>query len=167
MKQEVKRNYLEINSLQDLKESKLPSEDYSLELLDPINFQLNKFFYKNIGKKHNWVDRLIWSEQQWIDYILSKKVKTYVFKHKDDLAGFFELIFHHEKNEVEIAYFGILEEYQNKKLGSYLLSKAIKKSFKENINRVWVHTCSLDHKNALTNYINRGMKIFKTEIIKI
>ena len=167
MKQEVKRNYLEINSLQDLKESKLPSEDYSLELLDPINFQLNKFFYKNIGKKHNWVDRLIWSEQQWIDYILSKKVKTYVFKHKDDLAGFFELIFHHEKNEVEIAYFGILEEYQNKKLGSYLLSKAIKKSFKENINRVWVHTCSLDHKNALTNYIDRGMKIFKTEIIKI
>ena len=81
MKQEVKRNYLEIHSLQDLKESKLPSEDYSLELLDPINFQLNKFFYKNIGKKHNWVDRLIWSEQQWIDYILSKKVKTYVFKH--------------------------------------------------------------------------------------
>jgi len=167
VKKEVKRNYLEIKSLQDLKESKLPSEDYSLELLDPINFQLNKFFYKNIGKKHNWVDRLIWSEQQWIDYILSKKVKTYVFKHKDDLAGFFELIFHHEKKEVEIAYFGILEEYQNKKLGSYLLSKAIKKSFKENINRVWVHTCSLDHKNALTNYINRGMKIFKTEIIKI
>ena len=167
MKQEVKRNYLEINSLQDLKESKLPSEDYSLELLDPINFQLNKFFYKNIGKKHNWVDRLIWSEQQWIDYILSKKVKTYVFKHKDDLAGFFELIFHHEKKEAEIAYFGILEEYQNKKLGSYLLSKAIKKSFKENINRVWVHTCSLDHKNALNNYIDRGMKIFKTEILKI
>ena len=53
MIQEVKRNYLEINSLQDLKESKLPLEDYSLELLDPINFQLNKFFYKNIGKKHN------------------------------------------------------------------------------------------------------------------
>ena len=156
MKQEVKRNYLEINSLQDLKESKLPSEDYSLELLDPINFQLNKFFYKNIGKKHNWVDRLIWSEQQWIDYILSKKVKTYVLKYKNDLVGFFELIFHYENKEVE-----------NKKLGSYLLSKAIKKSFVENINRVWVHTCSLDHKNALNNYIDRGMKIFKTEIIKI
>ena len=46
MKQEVKRNYLEINSLEDLKESKLPSEDYSLDLLDPINFQLNKFFIK-------------------------------------------------------------------------------------------------------------------------
>jgi GNAT superfamily N-acetyltransferase len=72
-----------------------------------------------------------------------------------------------KKKEVEIAYFGLLEEFQKKKLGSYLLSLAIQKSFKENINRVWVHTCSLDHKNALNNYIARGMKIFKTETIKI
>ena len=167
MKEEVKRNYLEISSINDLNEGNKPSEDYSLNLIDPINFQLNKFFYKNIGKKHKWVDRLIWNEQKWIDYVSSEKVKTYVLKNKDDLVGFFELIFHFEKKEVEIAYFGILEEYQNKKLGSFLLSEAIKRSFDENINRVWLHTCSLDHKNALNNYIARGMKIFKSEIVKI
>ena len=167
MTEEVKRNYLEISSLKDLNEGNKPSEDYSLNLIDPINFQLNKFFYKNIGKKHKWVDRLIWNEQTWIDYVSSKKVKTYVLKNKDDLVGFFELIFHYEKKEVEIAYFGIIEEYQNKKLGSFLLSEAIKRSFDQNINRVWLHTCSLDHKNALNNYIARGMKIFKSEIVKI
>ena len=167
MIQEIKRNYLEINSLQDLKEGILPSNDYSLILLDPINFQLNKFFYKSIGNNHRWVDRLIWTEAQWIDYVSREKVKTYIFKYNEDLVGFFELIFHHENKEVEIAYFGILKEYQNKKLGSHLLSQAIKRSFSEKINRVWVHTCSLDHKNALKNYIARGMKIFKTEKIKI
>ena len=167
MTEEVKRNYLEINSIQDLIEVTKPTIDYSLNLLEPTNFQLNKFFYKNIGKKHKWVDRLIWMESQWIDYVSDKKVSTYVFKHNDDLAGFFELIFHSEIKEVEIAYFGLLEEFQNKKLGSYLLSEAIKKSFIKNINRVWVHTCTLDHKNALKNYIARGMKIFKKEIIKI
>ena len=167
MTEEVERNYLEINSINDLKEGINPSDNYILILLDPINFQLNKFFYKNIGKKHKWVDRLIWDEQRWIDYVSSQKVKTYVLKNKDDLVGFFELIFHYEKNEVEIAYFGILEEYQNKKLGSYLLSQAIKKSFNKNVNRVWLHTCSLDHKNALNNYVARGMKIFKSEIVKI
>tara|TARA_B100000161_G_scaffold182621_1_gene131645 strand:- start:9 stop:512 length:504 start_codon:yes stop_codon:yes gene_type:complete len=164
---EVKRNYLEISSLNDLKEASKPSDDYTLNLIDPINFQLNKFFYKNIGKKHKWVDRLIWNEQKWIDYVSSNKVKTYILKNKDDLVGFFELIFHFEKKEVEIAYFGILEEYQNKKLGSFLLSEAIKKSFVQNIGRVWLHTCSLDHKNALNNYIARGMKIFKSEVVKI
>ena len=164
---EVQRNYLEINSIKDLNDAIEPNDDFSLNLLKPINFQLNKFFYKNIGKKHKWVDRLVWTEAQWIDYVSNKNVKTYVFKFKDDLAGFFELILHSEKKEVEIAYFGLLEEFHNKKLGSYLLSQAIKKSFTENINRVWVHTCTLDHKNALKNYISRGMKIFKTETIKI
>ena len=167
MIKEVKRNYLEINSIKDLKETNQVFDDFSIVLVDPDNFQLNKFFYKNIGKKHRWVDRLIWSEQQWIDYVSSSKVKTYVLKNKDDPIGFFELIFHLENKEVEIAYFGILEEYQNKKLGSFLLSEAIKKSFYENINRVWLHTCSLDHENALKNYLARGMKIFKSEIVKI
>ena len=167
MTEEVQRNYLEINSIQDLIKVIEPEGDYSLDLLDPINFQLNKFFYKDIGKKHKWIDRLVWTEAQWIDYISNKNVKTYLLKYKDDLAGFFELIFHCEKKEVEIAYFGLLEEFQNKKLGSYLLSKAIEKAFKKSVGRVWVHTCSLDHKNALNNYIARGMKIFKTETIRI
>ena len=167
MTEEVKRNYLEINSLKDLNEGNKPSENYSLSLINPINFQLNKFFYKNIGKNHKWVDRLAWSEEKWINYVSNESVKSYVFKFKDDLVGFFELIFHQEKNETEIAYFGILEEYQNKKLGSYLLSEAIKKSFETKVNRVWVHTCSLDHKNALNNYISRGMKVFKKETVTI
>ena len=167
MTQEVKRNYLEINSIEDLKEGNKPSDDYSLKLIDPIDFQLNKFFYKNIGKNHKWIDRLVWPEEKWINYLSDNKVKTYVLKYKDDLVGFFELIFREDDREVEIAYFGILEEYRNRKLGSYLLSEAIKKCFEFEIKRVWLHTCSLDHKHALNNYISRGMKIFKSEKINI
>ena len=165
MTEEVKRNYLEINSLQDLIEGNKPSEDYSLSLIDPISFQLNKFFYKNIGKKHKWVDRLTWSEEKWIKYVSSKNVNSYVLKHRDDLVGFFELIFHPENNETEIAYFGILEEYIGKGYGGFLLSEALRIGFK-NAKRIWVHTCSLDHPNAIENYKSRGMKIFKTEILK-
>ena len=167
MIKEVKRNYLEIYSHQELKEGNKPSEDYSLNLIKSTNFQLNKFFYKNIGKKHNWVDRLVWTDTQWIDYVSNKNVRTFILRNKDDLVGFFELIYHYEKKEVEIAFFGILEEYQNKKLGSYLLSEAIKNSFKKDIDRVWLHTCSLDHKNALGNYLARGMRIFKSETLNI
>tara|TARA_B100000035_G_scaffold112354_1_gene95344 strand:- start:58 stop:561 length:504 start_codon:yes stop_codon:yes gene_type:complete len=161
----VERNYLEINFLKDLKESPHFSEKYSVNLVDPDDFQLNKFFYKNIGKNHHWIDRLAWTEKQWIEYVSDKDVKTYVLKNEKDLAGYFELNLHPQKNEVEIAYLGLLEEYHNKKLGSYLLSIAIKNSFLNKPKRVWVHTCSLDHKNALNNYIARGMKIFKTETV--
>ena len=167
MNKKINRNYLEINSLNELVESNKPATEYLIELIDPPDFQLNKFFYKSIGKNHNWVDRLVWTEKQWVEFTKNKNVKTFVLKNKGDLAGYFELIFHKDKNEIEIAYLGILEEYQNKKLGSYLLSTAIKKSFINNPNRVWVHTCSLDHRNALSNYLSRGMKIFKKESIII
>ena len=167
MNKKIDRNYLEIYSLSELKETKNPSSEFVLELINPPNFQLNKFFYKEIGKNHHWVDRLIWSDKQWIEYTTNNNIKTYIFKKKKDLVGYFELIFHEDKKETEIAYLGILEEYLNKNLGSYLLSNAIKKSFSNKQKRVWVHTCSLDHKNALNNYLSRGMKIFKKETILI
>jgi len=163
----IERNYLEINSLTELNSSTVSSDDYLVKLIDPVDFEINKFFYKNIGKKHHWVDRLSWTNEQWIKYTSDEKLKTYVLQKNNDLAGYFELISHTEINEVEIAYLGLLEEYQNKKLGSYLLSSAIKNSFLNNPKRVWVHTCSLDHKNALNNYISRGMRIFKKETISL
>ncbi len=167
MNKKIVRNYLEINSLKDLNDKNISPVGYVIELLQPADFQVNKFFYKNIGKKHHWVDRLIWTENQWAEYTSNEKLETYILKNRNDLAGYFELIIHHNENEVEIAYLGLLEEYQNKKLGSYLLSSAIRSSFSHNPQRVWVHTCSLDHKNALKNYTSRGMKIFKKETITV
>ena len=167
MSKKVERNYLEINSIEELNEPDNLLPDFIIELVQPDDFKLNKFFYKNIGKSHHWVDRLIWTDKQWMNYTSDRSVKTFVLKKKDDLAGYFELIMHKDKKEVEIAYLGLLEEYHNQKLGSFLLSSAIRNSFKEKTNRVWVHTCSLDHKNALKNYLSRGMKIFKKETISI
>ena len=167
MTNKIERNYWEIKSLKDLKDHKTRLDNYYIQNIEPADFQINKFFYKNIGKKHQWADRLVWTEKKWIEYTSSEKVKTFVLKKNLDFAGYFELIIHKDKNEVEIAYLGLLEEYHNKKLGSYLLSSAIKNSFLNKPKRVWVHTCSLDHKNALKNYTSRGMKVFKKEIIKI
>ena len=161
------RNYLEIKSLKDLNEAKKPSDDYSVKLVDPVDFQLNKFFYKNIGKKYKWTDRLIWTDQNWLDYLGDTKLSTYTLKDKEEVAGYFEIIFYKDKKEAEIAYFGILEEYFGKKLGSYLLSEAIKISFSLGTLRLWLHTSSFDNKNALKNYLARGMKVFKSETLNI
>ena len=167
MNSQIKRNFLEIKSINELSVFKKPNINLVLNKVDPPDFQLNRFFYKEIGKKHQWVDRLIWNDQNWSDYLNSSNVKTYVLKLNYDLVGYFEQIFYKDKTECEIAYFGIIEEYIGKKFGGYLLSEAIKKSFYAKSNRVWVHTCSLDHKHALNNYISRGMKIFQTDTIHI
>tara|TARA_B100001540_G_C15580185_1_gene539173 strand:- start:125 stop:637 length:513 start_codon:yes stop_codon:yes gene_type:complete len=163
----VDRNYLEINSIKDLKVSKNPNKNCKINLIDPPDFQLNKFFYKQVGKEHRWIDRLVWDDNKWISYVENPKVKTYILKDIENLVGYFEIIFDFQKKHSEIAYFGILSEYLGKKYGGYLLSEAITKSFEKSIERVWVHTCSLDHKNALKNYQARGMKIFKSEKINV
>ena len=165
MKEKIYRSYLEIRYLDELKKVKKPSENYVVELADPKDFQLNKFFYKNIGKNCQWIDRLVWTDLNWIDYISNDQLFTYILKDKSEIAGYFELLFNKQNKEAEIAYFGILEDYYGKKLGGYLLSEAIKSSFNLGSERVWVHTCSLDHKNALFNYRSRGMKIFKSETL--
>ena len=162
---QVERSYLEIKSINDLLEKNKPFNDLYLEKVNPPDFQLNKFFYKEIGKKHRWTDRLIWNDKKWQDYLGNPGVNTYTLKHNKDFIGYFEQIFDKDVLECEIAYFGILEEYIGKQLGGYLLSEAIKISFNIGSKRIWVHTCSLDHKNALQNYLSRGMKIFKSEIL--
>ena len=167
MSVQVERSYLEISSINELLVKNKPFSDLYLEKVNPPDFQLNKFFYKEIGKKHSWTDRLVWDDKKWIDYLENSGVNTYILKHNKDFIGYFEQIFDKDKLDCEIAYFGILEEYFGKKLGGYLLSEAIKKSFEKNSKRVWVHTCSLDHKHALSNYISRGMKIFQTDTIHI
>ena len=162
----VKRNFLELKNINDLIKKDKPQINYSVKKINP-DFQLNKFFYKQIGKKYRWTDRLIWTDIQWSRYVSNSNLETYVIKNNNDLVGFFELIHHPKQNETELAYLGLFEEYFGKGVGGYALTTAIKKSFKKKIKRIWVHTCTLDHPHAIKNYLARGMKIFKEENLNI
>ena len=162
----VQRNFLELKDLKNLKTNPINKNKYLVKKIKP-DFQLNKFFYKQVGKKHRWIDRLSWSDEKWINYISNKNLETYIICESEELVGFFELLNNPELQETEISYFGLLEEYIGKGIGGYALSVAIRKSFEKNIRRVWLHTCTLDHPNALKNYIARGMTVFKKENINI
>ncbi len=164
---EVERQYLEIKSLKELLKVEKPNISCKISIVNPPDFQLNKFFYKQVGKKYRWTDRLEWEDKKWIDYVNNSNVKTYILKEGEELVGYFEVIFHDKLSESEIAFFGIIEDYFGKRYGGYFLFEALKISLLCGSKRVWVHTCSLDHKHALSNYKARGMKVFKTEKIKI
>ena len=162
----VERNFLEIRDVKNLKINPKKKIKFLVKKINP-DFQLNKFFYKQVGKKHRWLDRLNWSDEKWIRYISNKNLDTYVISDSENLVGFFELLNNPHLSETEITYFGLLEEYIGRGIGGYALSVAIRKSFEKDIKRVWLHTCTLDHPNALKNYIARGMTVFKKENINI
>ena len=71
----------------------------------------------------------------------------------------------HPGDEVEIKSFGLLPEFIGKGLGGYALTLGIERAWElfPPVSRVWLHTSSFDHPNALPNYHRRGFRTFKTE----
>ena len=153
----------------ELKQDKKPNQpvifpkNVKIYLETEKDININKFFYRQIGKDHFWRDRLLWSDKEWEKYINNENLETGIMKINEDLVGFYEQEFHEDKNEIELIQMGIIKEYQGKKLGSCLLKYIIQNTFNRNIKRLWLHTCSLDHKYALNNYTSKGLKIFKEE----
>ena len=140
---------------------------YSCKIIlnDKKNYEINKFFYKQIGKDHFWRDRLVWTDKQWQKYTINPLLETWTIQANDyKLIGYYE-IEKHDNKEFELINMGILSEHRSKGYGSLLLNHVLQKSFDNKANKVWVHTCSLDHKFALANYLSRGFKIFKKEQI--
>ena len=166
MEKKVSRFFLEIHSVKDLKFSKCLEKNLSIKKEININKDLPRFLYKEIGKDYNWKDRLYWDDNDWIRLISNPNYELSTIFKNEDLVGYYELIFDEQQN-FEIAYFGIFKEYFGKKIGGYLLCHAIENSFNKGAKKVWVHTCTLDHPNALKNYIARGMKIFKSEELNV
>ena len=69
----VQRNFLELKDLKNLKTYPTIKNRYLVKKIKP-DFQLNKFFYKQVGKKHRWIDRLSWSDEKWFNYISNQNL---------------------------------------------------------------------------------------------
>ncbi|PDH20269.1 MAG: GNAT family N-acetyltransferase [Pelagibacterales bacterium MED-G40] len=168
MTSKVKRYFLEIKDFSNPVDLNIP-ENYKIILDEKKDFKYNKFFYKQIGVDHFWRDRLAWSEREWFSYVQNDNLETHILKtgkeENVDLVGFYEQEYHPKSNEVELINMGILKEFRGLKLGSMLLNHAIASASRKNPKRMWVHTCSLDHKHALQNYKSKGFEIFKEEEI--
>ena len=161
----VQRFFLELKKTKKVNQQTVYPKNVKIFLDTKKDININKFFYRQIGKDHFWRDRLLWTDNEWSRYINNKSLEIGIMKIDGELIGFYEQEFHETKNEIELIQMGVLKEYQGKKLGSFLLKYIIHNSFNKNVERIWVHTCSLDHKYALNNYLSKGFNIFKDETI--
>jgi len=131
--------------------------------------ELFRFLYREVGRRYHWVDRLPWTDSQVQEYLSRPDVSIWVMRaptsgsgETTSIAGYFELQ-GHDDGSAEIAYFGLLQSFLGRGLGKYLLTVAIGEAWKMGANRVWLHTCTLDHPAALPNYLARGFREFKQE----
>ena len=59
--------------------------------------------------------------------------------------------------------FGLLPAFTGQGLGKFMLTAAVERAWARGANRVWLHTSSLDHSSALSNYLARGFSIWKQQ----
>lgn len=125
--------------------------------------ELSAFFYRLVGGPWQWVDRLAWSPQQWRGWV-ERPGHVLTTCWVDGVpAGYYELLPVGE--DVEVAYFGLVDGFLGQGLGGWLLTRALRSAWEvPSARRVWVHTCSLDGPAALRNYQARGMRRFREDV---
>jgi GNAT superfamily N-acetyltransferase len=162
----VKRTYLEMRSPGELRSAASPQPAPPIERLADCSVELFRRLYREVGRAYHWTDRLGWTGEDIRAYLDTPGVSIWLMSWETTPAGYFELR-EHEDGSVEIAYFGLLPEFIGRGWGKYLLTRAVQSAWQLGPNRVWLHTCTLDHPAALPNYIKRGFRPFREEVYEL
>jgi GNAT superfamily N-acetyltransferase len=159
---EVQRTYLQMTHRSQLIPAKLEDHRLRVEQILECPPSFFRYLYREVGRQYHWVDRLKWTDEQICQYLSQSSISIWLLSYTGAPAGYFELR-QHDDASVEIVYFGLLTEFQGRGLGKHLLTVAIEQGWQLGANRLWLHTCTLDHSAALPNYIKRGFKPLRQE----
>lgn len=121
--------------------------------------------YRRIGEPWLWYSRLELDERALISIIHDPKVRIWaVLDRRGIEVGIVELDFR-EPGQCEISFFGLVPELAGQGYGRWLMAMALQAGWAEpGVDRMWVHTCTLDSPGALGFYIKSGFTPFKRHI---
>lgn len=159
---EVRRTYLQMMARSELRPARLSDERVRISQAIECPASFFRYLYAEVGRRYHWTDRLGWTDEQIRAYLKQPGVSLWVMYYDGSPAGYFELR-RHQDGSTELAYFGLLREFIGRGLGKHLLSCAVERAWDDGASRVWLHTCTLDDRAALPNYLKRGFKPFKEE----
>jgi len=111
-----------------------------------------------------WNEREDWTTERWRAYLSEGAISFWIARNATEEIGFFELARDNENMKIEGL--GLLPQWRNRGLGAGLLSSATQQAFDGSAMRIWLHTATDDHPNALPNYLKRGYRIYHEEELK-
>jgi GNAT superfamily N-acetyltransferase len=150
--------YLEMTDPREFQPAFIESNDIRIEALKSPDLKFYLFLYQSVGEKLSWRDRLIMPKEELLAALSHPNTAIFVLYLGGAPAGYVELF--KENKSVEIAYFGLREEYHGRGLGKHLLSYGIQQAWDWDAQRIWVHTCNLDGQHAMANYKKRGFRVY-------
>lgn len=163
---EVRRTYLQMTRPDELEPVHASDPRVRIERTAALPAAFYRYLYREVGRPWHWIDRLGWRDDDVRRHLARREVGVWLLYHAESPAGFFELC-GHEDGSTEVAYLGLLPEFVGQGLGKPLITAAVEEAWAGGANRVWLHTCTLDHPKALAGYIARGFRPFKEETYQV
>ena len=120
--------------------------------------------FRKVGAKWLWFSRLTMDDAKLAAIIGDAKVELFaVLDESGGETGMLELDFR-EAGQCELSFVGLVPELSGKGHGRWLLAEAVSRAWREGVNRVHVHTCTLDHPAALAAYRRAGFTPYERAI---
>jgi GNAT superfamily N-acetyltransferase len=153
--------YLEMRAPPELE---VPFSPLSLRRVEVPQPEHYRELFRRIGSPWLWFSRLILDDAHLASIIQHPKVELdAVLDDGGREIGMLELDFR-EPHECELSFIGLVPELSGKGHGKWLLAEAVRRAWREGVDRVHVHTCSLDHPAALSAYRRAGFTPYKRAI---
>ena len=119
--------------------------------------------FAKVGGDYLWSSRLEMADEALLAVLTDPKVHLYVAMSGAEEAGLLELDFRGDTG-CELAFFGLAPDQVGGQAGRWLMNEALTRAWDEDIARLFVHTCTLDHPKALAFYIRSGFTPYKRSV---
>jgi len=131
-----------------------------LRAVQQVNPKWYRQLFRSIGEDWLWSTRLRMSDQQLLLVLHDPAISLFALEHDGKDCGLLELD-RSRPPDVEISFLGLTRNMIGKGAGQFLLAEALKLAWSYCPARVTLHTCTLDHPNALLFYMNAGFVPYK------
>lgn len=140
-----------------------PMGPLAIMLAEQPTVSFYRYLYNTVGADNLWWERRLTPDDELRAAIQAENVDLFVLYVAGVPAGYFELAELEGGARIELAYFGLIPEFIGQGYGAYLLRTAVDEAWSRGPERVTVHTCNLDHPNALQVYQRCGFQVYDQE----
>ena len=136
---------------------------WRVERFDPNHLAPYYALFHRVADEHLWTLRLQMSEDAVRELLRDPLYEPYVLTAAEQYAGLLELDFR-VAGECELSLFGVAGSLVGTGAGRFLMNFALDTAWSRPIERFWLHTCTLDHPNALAFYRRSGFVPYRRAV---
>lgn len=143
----------------------MPAGELRLERWEAPALEKYRLLYRRVGEPWLWFSRLVIPDEELAAIIHDPDVMIWAVTDRRGIeVGILELDFR-EAGQCELAFFGLIPALNGKGHGRWQMAMALQAAWaRKGVERLWVHTCTLDAPGALGFYIKSGFRPYQRQL---